>query len=213
MTARVIYLLILFSCLSFVTLYGQAGIKALNLSNVDTSQLYIGVPNHLKVTGVSRDQVELHAKFCSIQRINKNEFNVRAYYIGKDTITVSQKGAVIFTKVFEVNRIPDPKICVAKYYTNDATIEEILSDPALYFVIPNCPYLHNISVWGFSGLFIKQNGDIIQAFSSQTNRFANDQVKIIASLRKGDKIFFDKVMYNGTDSMPRTFQSFTLTIK
>ncbi len=213
MTTRATYLFILFSCLTIVTAYGQISIKALKLSNIDTNLLYIGVTNHLKVEGASQGQVELSSKLGSIERINKNEFNVRAYRIGKDTITISQNRTLIFAKVFEVNQIPDPKICLAKYYATDATIEEILLDHALYFVIPNCLYVHNITVCNFSGAFIKENGDTIKIFSSQTNRFANDQIKIIASLRKGDKIYFEKGIYGNPDSMPRTFASFTITIK
>jgi hypothetical protein len=214
MTTRATYLYILFSCLTIVTAYGQISIKALKLSNIDTNQLYIGVDNHLKVVGVSQGQVELSSKLCSIERIDKNEFNVRAYRIGKDTITVSQNGTLIFAKVFEVSRIADPKICLAKLYTTNATIDEILLDPSLYFVVPNCLYIHNATVWSFSGAFIRQNGDTIKTFSSQTNRFTSKQIKIIASLRKGDKIYFEKGIIGSPGStMPRRFASFTITVK
>ncbi len=162
MIARATYLFLLFSCLSVFNTHGQISIKTLSLSNLDTNQLYIGVTNHLKVTGVSQGQVKLSSKFCGIERINENEFNVRAYRISEDTFTVSKNGKPIFTKSFSISRIPDPKICVAKRYTTDASIEDILSDPALYFVVPNCMYVHNVTVWSFAGAFITQNGNIIK---------------------------------------------------
>jgi hypothetical protein len=213
MTARATYLILFFSFLTIVTAYGQISIKTLKLSNVDTNQLYIGVDNRLKVEGVSLGKIELSSKFSSIERINEKEFNVRAHHTGKDTFTVAQNGTLIFEKVFEVSRIANPKICLAKYYTTDATIDEILLDPSLYIVVPNCLYVHNSTVWSFSGAFIRQNGDTIKAFSSQTNRFTSKQIKIITLLKKGDKIYFEKVIVGGPDSMPRTLPPFTLTIK
>ncbi|MBK8787529.1 MAG: hypothetical protein IPN43_13795 [Chitinophagaceae bacterium] len=213
MTAKTSYLFLLLSCLKVIDTHGQISIKNLKLSNVDTNLLYIGVTNTLKVVGVSQSQAKLSSQFSSIERNNNNEFNVRAYRIGTDTFTVSQNGKVAFTKVFEVSRISDPKICLTKHCAPHATINEIILDPTLYFVVPNCLYVHNITVWNFSGVFLKENGDIIKTFDSQTNKFTNDQVQIIASLKKGDKIYFDKGIIGSPDSMPRTFASFSITIK
>jgi hypothetical protein len=212
MTSRALYLFIFFSCLTIVTGFGQVSIKALKLSNIDTNHLYIGVVNILRVDGISNSQIALLSKTCNIERINKNEFNIKAYRIGKDTLTVSKNGKSIFTKIFEVKRIPDPNICLTKLCLTETTINNVLSDPALYVNFPNCLYMYNMTVWRFSGAFIRNNGDTISNFHSATNRFSDDHIKIITSLKKGDKIYFEKGSVGGPDSTPRQFFPFTITI-
>ena len=146
-----------------------------------------------------------------MKQISDNEFIVHVSSLGMDTITVLKNGKEIFNKVFEVSRITDPVARIGKSKSNGATVAEILIDPSLNVFLPNCYYFNPFTVSSFSGTFITQNGDSLTTFNSATNKFSNDQMNIIETLKSGDKIYIDKIVVGGPNSIQRMLQS-TLTV-
>ncbi len=199
------FISLIFAFCSFNSI-SQVSIKATKLTNIDANFLYIGVDNVLKVEGFANLPVQLISKKSSVKQISDNEFIVHVSSLGMDTITVLKSGKEIFNKVFEVSRITDPVARIGKSKSNGATVAEILIDPTLNVFLPNCYIFSPFTVSNFSGTFISQNGNSVTTFSSTTNKFSNDQIKIIEKLKSGDKIHIDKIVVGGPDSIQRMMQ-------
>lgn len=214
MTQKVLYFFTFLIYLSIASSFAQVSPKFLNLTNQDSCVLYIGVNNTIEIKGVDKALIEINFGRCVITRESNSRFVLRAHVTGVDTFTVSRKGKILLKKEFRVDRIPEPRIQVAKLVSYEGSVKQILSDPTIYFVIPGCLFIHQVTVWSFRATFVQKNGNVVGLFKSSNSHFTNEQKSMIGELNSGDKILFDSIIVEGrSDSHPRQMSPFTFTIK
>lgn len=199
--------------LAFLNSFSQAAIKNMQLVNSDTNLLYVGVENILKVTGVNNALVTMTAANCEIKRINNCEFNLKSKIIGSDTINIYKDGKLLLKKRYELKAITNPFIQVSTFASHEGSTREILLNPNLTVIRPYILLAYDLSVIRFSGYFLRQNGDVINAFSNESNHFSIQQLSTIANLKAGDKILFEKIIIKVNGDSTKHLQQFTFTIK
>lgn len=206
-----------FTCLLFIfcgyNSIGQVSIKATKLTDIDAKILYIGVDNVLKVEGINNLPVQLISRKSTVKSISDNEFILHVSSLGMDTISVLKNGKEVFNTFFEVSYITNPVARIGKLNANVATVAEILSDPSLNVFLPNCYYFNPFTVSRFSGIFIPRNGSSVTTFNSPTNKFLNDQINIIKTLKPGDKIYFEIIVVDGPNSTRKMLPALTVNVQ
>ena len=154
--------------LSSLLSYGQIEIKNFSLIYPDMNLLYVGIENHIEITGI-KDTTNLTltsvtGEVLKFKSHKSNEFLLKQQYTKADTLRLYQAGKLILTKIYEVKSIGYPIAQLGKITDSIATVKEILAEPILCVVIPDCYYDHRFQIISFESLII-QNYDTINIVS------------------------------------------------
>jgi GldM C-terminal domain len=203
--------------LLFMPLLTNAQLRLINprLFNPDSAYLYVGIDNILQVAGYdNKGSLQIKTTKTLVQRgRGENEFILRPVSRGTDTVRLYKQGRCILTKVYQVNYIPGPIVSIGKNNSNYLlTVEEILTDPSLYIVLPGCHIDARFAVFSFDVIFVRVNTDTIMPQRTEGNRMGAGLVNIIKTLAAGDKIIFDNIKVTGPDSHTRTILPVAITI-
>ena len=78
-----------------------------------------------------------------------------------DTLFLFANDVLILTKVFKSDVVPDPVAQLGNIKDSTATVSEILQNPALTVVLPDCFYDHSFYIFSFEARVIQNNDTII----------------------------------------------------
>jgi hypothetical protein len=118
-----------------------------------------------------------------------------------------------FTKIYQVNRVPDPVASLGKVITQTLTVADMAADPILYILLPGCLLDVRFEVLCFDAVFVRKNTNKASFEKVSDNHFTNACFDMIMKLSPGDQIIFDNIKVSGPSSVIRTLQGFTITIR
>lgn len=199
--------------------FGQ--IDLVNTSLKDSTQkiLYLGTSNKIEVIGLDRDsstvyQLENTKGIARIDRSDSLIFSVSKFpYQTHDTLRLFKGEDMIIAQVFKLETISDPIAQLGSIQDSTAKIEEILTEPLINVVLPDCIYKHPFSCLRFETSFFQRNGDPINTLSGRNKYLTRDQRLIIETLESGDRVEFTQLKCAGSDSAVRKLKSFTIYIE
>ena len=182
MKSLLIFILIFFS----VAVKGQVNIYNLSLTDTTKYIFYTGVENKIAITGKDYNEltnaVHVSGGGANIRKVSANNYIVRATSVTDDCKiwVTSKNGKTIAEKIFTVKLITDPVLQFGSFRNNEtASVNEILNNPFLNVVIPDCYYQYNIQIVSFEiGVSVK---DSVILESTTGNKLSDKQKELISS--------------------------------
>lgn len=200
-----------------LTIFSQVDLKNISLTNPDLAILYIGIHNEIELTGLEYDSTYIVKYTKGFARINdwgNGKFHVIPRIKTKDTLYLYRNDNLIFTKIFELKRLPDPIAQLGDITDTIATIKEILSNPNLNIILPNCYYKMSFRIVKFRALLIQNSGDTLNEYKSNWScTLPRPLVFDIMYSNAGDRIVLYYITVRSADSCDRTLNQIRITIK
>ena len=199
-----------------LTLLSQVDIENVSLIDPSLSILYIKVENDISLSGsVIDSNTRLTSATGRVFEYPHNEgFSVVPHYAStSDTLRLYQANELILTKVYELRRLENPITQLGVISDTIASLQQVLENPNLNIVIPDCHYDHNFWVIGFTMTLVQANGDTLKSFSGTSgNQLTDTQLGYIRDLRPGDKLAFTEITSRCPSSTPSILKPLTVSI-
>jgi len=182
--------------LSPAAIFAQIDIFNNSLTEPEVNVLYRGVENEMRITGVECDSTLMLTSTTGEVRPSRRadhcSFTIYPNFCLKnDTLRVFRGDTLLFFKIYEYRSVGRPDVRYGTHQDTLLTVEEVLSDPSFYVVIPGCYYRHNSRVRSFRVSLFHANGDTIELFDQTNGRqLTNQQINAISALNPGDVIWF-----------------------
>ena len=202
-----------------LTVYAQVDIHNTRLTDPQLTMLYRGIENTIEVSGLDKDTTlkltsatgeVLESKWNN----DPNLFFVKAGYADTDTLRLYQADSLVLTRTYEIKKIGNPISQLGDIADTTATIQQILENPKLIVVIPDCYYDHRYRVFYFRVTFLKATGDTLRTFDrTNGNQLTKAQTKTISDLKTGDKIEFTEITATCPNCVNRRLSPLTIMIK
>lgn len=145
--------------------FSQLDLINTSLTDPHKNILYLGIENVIQIIGLDHDD-SLRIESSS-SKVFRSDWRGEHYRIvmpvdrSLDTLLVYGNNVLLLRKVFEVHRLSDPIAQLGNITRSSATVSEILQDPTLSVVIPDCFYDHTFRVLGFE-VYVIQAFDTMQ---------------------------------------------------
>ncbi len=158
------------------------------------SILWIDKENHVEINVEGGSNYLVNVKDGKIKH-RGNKYTLNVFTEGAEMLTVSEKlpnkkGKTIFTKLYQVKRIPDPVafVCGVK---SDSVIEkqQIINDNKVTAIHPF--YKMELAVLGFDVIFTF--GGKIDTLTSTNSHFTIDMRRRIYYLTSGSILYFENI--------------------
>jgi hypothetical protein len=138
-------------------IFAQVELHNVSLIDSNLKILYFYVNNRIQIVGLNNYSniklVSANGKEYSYDA-KLNCFFVNDCKKGHDTLTLFQNDIPISTSVFECKKIPSPIAGIGNSISTSLTVDEILNDPTLNAILPDCylkPYYtivsYQVSFW------------------------------------------------------------------
>jgi len=215
----------MFKCLVPILLFipfvasAQVVINNVRLTVPQMNILYIGVENIIEVSGLNDfSELELKSSTAQISINNRsktmNQFLVDAGYVGSDTLQLYQFGKLILTRIYENRSIPMPVPQLGDLSDSTAFVIQILRNPTLNIVFPDCYFAPGFRVTKFNLTLIHSAGDTIKKYSiTEGFQLLSGQIKAIRKLKTGDKILFTGIITTCPNCMNQILKPYEIVIK
>lgn len=152
-----------------LTILAQADIKNSSLIDSKLDILYSGIENRIIVSGLENDTTlklisstgeVLESKWDN----DPNIFIVKAGFADADTLKLYHADKLMLARVYQVKKIGNPIPQLGYITDTKATSRQILENPILNVVIPDCFYDHRIQIFYFIVTIYKANGNTLKKF-------------------------------------------------
>lgn len=196
--------------------FGQINIQNISLKHPDSSILYIGEQNYIKISGLDqKDKIEISSSTGSINVSDDGLISIKVTKANiSDTLVLYQNKKAIFKKVFVVRTLP--KAIAQLGYVNKeiTTVNQILLNTKLYVVLPKCDFKHSLSIMGFELSLFKPNNTLKELFEYISEGELNlKQIEAIKKLKSGDILLFDNIKATCPDCAVLSLDPIKITIK
>lgn len=141
----------------------QIKIKNMSLDNPNLKELYKYINNVIRVTGLQEkaDIKLVSSTMGEFKPLNTDssfyDFNFVIKKNKFDTLRIYEGSKILLTKVYEVKEIKDPIARLGNISDTVASINEILNNPRLLVVFPNCNYKFKKQVTSFAFYIYRSN--------------------------------------------------------
>src|SRR5262249_43049625 len=131
-------------------------IKFINLSTIDpqTKEFYIGIENNIEISGINKnnnDELKADISTSRITNLGNNRYSILLWGEEKPVVfTFTQVNKIVLIETFQARIIPDPIVRLSNISDSSASINQIILNPFLTVVFPNCSLKHNLSVIDFT---------------------------------------------------------------
>lgn len=194
-------------------LYSQVRIYNSNLTDTSSFVLYEWSENYIVIEpGRVSGKITLQATRSQVASSGSNEFRLRPYSTGTDTIKIYIDNKLAATKLFISQTLPDVVAGIGHNADTVLTVGQVLANPFLKTVYRGPLYKSNIVITSFEMSGITKDGDEFLEYAPG-NIFTHVQIEILKNLSPGGKILFTGIRAMGPDSRPRLLKPFTLTIR
>jgi len=196
-----------------------AQVEIINRSLTDSSLgiVYLGVENKIEIkTKFPDPKLLVTVRNGVIWKLAPYRFAWSVSENKNSVLTVvDDNGKTIGEKTFKVDTVPPPRVMIPGIKDPTASVNQILLNPFLQVVLPNCFLKSGYIITSFELTTVHEgvfDGDQTP-FAISGNRFSEQAIKTIRSLSKGDFIFFDNIKCLDPNSRTRFLPSFYLAIK
>ncbi len=146
-------------------LFAQVGMKNMSLKHPDSALLYIGVQNYIEISGLDNyTNLELKSSSGTVYPSEDGKFYLMVRRQGADTVMLFQNRKLIFTKIYKIKFIADPKTQLGYVTEKTATVSQILQNTKLYVVLPGSDYKHPFHIQSFELILINPQNVLINNF-------------------------------------------------
>lgn len=181
---------------------------ALTKANV----IYIGITNpvNISVSGYAANAIEVAIDNGTIEG-ESGEYVIKPVRPGKTLITVKAGGKTVRESEFNAKFLPPPVLALAPAPGNGILVkggniskEALIKAGGVFVTVENADLDLPIKAQSFKLSVITNNEQGASAISN-SDKFSADQVKLIQSAKKDQRIIFDDVTAAGPDGKPRKF--------
>ena len=176
--------------------------------------LYIGVDNPMSiaVTGTEKENIKVIINNGSIVMAD-NGYIVRVKQIGTALITVKVGDKDVASYEFRVKTVPNP-IAIIKGFHNQSNItrEQLIDAQGILILMQNFDFDISFKVISFS-LSTNVDGNIEEATQTGSALFSKEQLSIINSSAKDQKIYIEDIKVKGPDGNIRKLGALVIKIK
>lgn len=197
-------------------LSAQIRIDNISLKRPDSSLLYIGVENIIKISGIEKNAyTQLKSSGGELKNIGNGQYSLWVNSVKQpDTLTVYQDGKVLSSRIFTVKLLSEPVLKLGAIQSNYATVDEIKRNSKLQMHLPNWEYKAAFKVMNFRLTILNHFGKIVSSDEINVgNAISAEQLKIIKKLEQNSKLIFENVKVVGPDQVERTATNFIVTVK
>jgi beta-lactamase regulating signal transducer with metallopeptidase domain len=180
---------------------------ALTKANV----VYIGITNpvNISVSGYAANAIEVAIDNGTIEG-ESGEYVIKPVRPGKTLITVKAGGKTVQEKEFKAKYLPSPVVALAPTPGSSNLVkggqiskEALVKAGGVIVTVENADIDLQFKVLSFTlGLITNEQG---ASAVSNDDKFSADQVKLIQSLKKDQRIIIDNITAAGPDGKPRKF--------
>lgn len=180
---------------------------ALTKANV----IYIGITNpvNISVSGYAANAIEVAIDNGTIEG-ESGEYVIKPVRPGKTLITVKAGGKTVQEKEFKAKFLPPPVVALAPtsgginlIKGGNISKEDLVKAGGVIVTVENADIDIQFKVLSFSlGLITNEQGT---SAVSNSDKFSADQLKLIQSLKKDQRIIIDGITAAGPDGKPRKF--------
>jgi beta-lactamase regulating signal transducer with metallopeptidase domain len=174
--------------------------------------LYIGVENpvNISVSEYAADDITVSIDNGSISGKN-GEYIVKVHQPGKAVITVSAKGKTIKETEFRVKYLPPPVVAL-KGSSNknglikggDISTDDLLKAGGIRLTIENSEYELPMKIASFDMVVKKADKTVIKTAATTTDSYSAEQIELIKSLDKGQRVTFENIVASGPGGNRKT---------
>ena len=174
--------------------------------------LYIGVENpvNISVSDYAADDITVSIDNGSITGQN-GEYIVKAHHAGKAVITVAAKGKTIKETEFRVKYLPPPVVALKPFpgqagliKGGDISKDELLKSDGLRITIENSEYELPMKIASFDVVVRAADKTVVKTASTAEDKYSAEQVDLIKSLDKGQKVTFENIVASGPGGNRKT---------
>ena len=209
--------LIIVPLLSSLFIKAQITISTLSLTDTSQNIFYVGVDNFIKISGKQFSHLNQSVVITGgggmmipkglgtyIIRVQKETDNCSMW--------INENGKRIFKKDFKVRNLGFPPQANINGYKDTAiALSQLLADPVLQILIPDCLYQLSFSVSSYKAV-IRHGKESIEMTVSK-NKMTGEQLKMLNDLEAGDEIFFHEIIASTGSFQSIKCLPFKITIK
>ncbi len=193
--------ILLYSALSLpFNLFSQIKVQNLSLQYPDSTVLYIGIDNKMKITGIkdlSNTTVEIQG--LKSEPESDGSLIIHVLVAGSFPLYVFNKSKLTYLTSYNVKEISRPKAILGVYRDSVLSVTNIVKNAKLNIYLPGCIAIFNSQVTGFEMSFISDNISHDIFYKVIGNSLSSSQLEVVKSLKSGDKIMFKKITFIGAD--------------
>lgn len=176
--------------------------------------LYIGIENpvNISVSGYTSDKINVAIDNGTIAG-NNGEYVIKPARPGKAVITVQAEGKEVQKSEFVAKYLPPPVVALAHAPGTSLlqkggriTKEALLAAGGIVVAVEGADIDIAIKIASFNLSVITNGNEQGKTLASNTGSFTAEQVKLIQSLSKDQKIIIDEITASGPDGKPRKMQ-------
>jgi hypothetical protein len=176
---------------------------------------------NISVSEYAADDITVSIDNGSITGKN-GEYIVKPHTAGKAMITVSAKGKTIKETEFRVKFLPPPVVVLKPFPGNTGLIkggniskEELLKADGIKITIENSEYELPMKVASFDLVVRAADKSVVKSVSTTQDKYSAEQVNLIKSLDKGQKVYIENIVTTGPGGNRKTpmIMEFTITGK
>lgn len=199
----------------------QVSKPSVTISPIKMNVFYLGVPNpvSISVPGVPSEQLQVT---MSNGQISKNGKDYVVYpkaedLTGKQTkVSVSAdldgKTRFMGDMVFRVKEVPDPVATIAGKAGGVIRKEDLLAEDGIFAALVDFDFDLKFTVTQFDITFTGAGG-YNRTWSSQSNRFTDEQREQLNNLNTGSIIYIDNIVAHGDDGTDRPLTPISFKIR
>lgn len=186
-------------------------VTAVALTNANV--VYIGIENpvNISVSGYPANAIEVAIDNGTIAG-ESGEYVIKPVRPGKTLITVKASGKTVRETEFRAKFLPPPVVALAPAPGNSNLVkggqiskETLVKAGGVIVTVENADIDVPFKVSGFTLSVITSNNEQGTSAVSSSDKFSADQVNLIQSLKKDQRIIIDNFTAAGPDGKPRKF--------
>ena len=193
--------ILLYSALSLpFNFFSQIKVQNLSLQYPDSTVMYIGIDNKMKITGIkdfSNTTVEIQG--LKSEPESDGSLIIHVLIPGSFQLNVYNKSKLTYSTSYNIKEISRPKAILGVYRDSVLSVTDIIKNAKLNIYLPGCIAKFNSRVTGFEMSFISDDISPDIFYKVSENSLSTSQLALVKSLKNGDKIIFKNITFLWAD--------------
>lgn len=185
-----------------------------SLTKPELNIIYQGTESIIEVIGFNnQSNLKLLSAAGEGEKLKSNTFKIKSSYNKKDTLKVYSGYKLLYTKIFEVQKVKDLVVRVGHIQGPFTSVQELLENNMLKVYIPDCYYAFKIGIRSYEISLIRNSGETFYSEKAPGNEFGFYALEKIKKLKGGDKVVIKNAIGSGPGGATILLPEITLYIK
>jgi gliding motility-associated protein GldM len=199
----------------------QVGKPSVTISATKMNVLYMGIPNPVKVSvpGVASENLEISITNGRFEKSGEEYliYPSKVDVMGRNTtisVVANMNGEKrpMGSMVFRVKEVPTPIATISGKNGGNLRKEELLAEEGIFADIPDFDFDLKFRVTQFD-VNLSGAGGYERKYTTQGNRFSDEQKSQFSRLAQGSLIYIDNIMARGDDGTNRPLAPISFKIR